>query len=59
MNTGFGVEQNYAEAITWYRRATQQGEAAAAFNLGGMYTHGLGVAQDDVEAAKWYRKAAD
>jgi hypothetical protein len=56
---GLGLEQNYAEAITWYRRAAEQGEAAGEFNLGGMYAHGLGVAQDDAEAAKWYSKAAD
>jgi TPR repeat protein len=28
---GLGVEQSYAEAITWYRQAGEQGEVAAEF----------------------------
>ena len=43
----------------WYRKAADQGNAAAANNLAGMYFDGRGVRQDDVQAAGWYSKAAD
>ena len=48
-----------AEAVKWYRKAADQGNAPAQYNLGNMYRTGQGVAKDEVEAVKWYRKAAD
>ncbi len=57
-HTGQGVQQDYAEAAKWYRKAAVQGVAAAQYNLGLMYTNGHGVTQDYAEAVKWYRKAA-
>jgi TPR repeat protein len=53
------VPQNYAEAMKWYRKAADQGNAAAQNNLGVMYDEGQGVPQNYAEAMKWYRKAAD
>ena len=53
------MAQNDAEAVRWYRKAAEQGDAAAQFNLGSMYDDGRGVAQSSSEAFKWYRKAAD
>jgi peptidoglycan hydrolase-like protein with peptidoglycan-binding domain len=50
---------DYAEAAKWWRKAAEQGDAYAQYNLGLMYAKGEGVTQDDVEAVKWYRKAAD
>lgn len=47
-----------AEAVKWYRRAAEQGNAAAQFNLGWMYDDGRGVPEDHAEAVKWYRRAA-
>jgi TPR repeat protein len=55
---GKGVKQDDAEAVRWYRKAAEQGNAKAQFNLGVMYDLGKGVKQDDAEAVKWYRKAA-
>ena len=55
---GLGVEQNYAEALTWYRKAADQGHAPAQSNLGWMHENGLGVEQNYAEALTWYRKAA-
>ena len=46
------------EAVKWYRRAAEQGNAIGQVNLGLMYELGQGVAQEDAEAVKWYRKAA-
>lgn len=56
--SGMGVEQNYAEAVRWYRRAADSGHSGAQNNLGSMYGRGLGVSQSDTEAMKWYLRAA-
>ncbi|WP_406569303.1 tetratricopeptide repeat protein, partial [Aeromonas veronii] len=45
--------------MAWYRKAAEQGDAMAQFNLGAMYEQGKGVAQDDKQAVAWYRKAAE
>ena len=51
---------DYAQAVYWYRKAADQGNAAAQNSLGFMYVNGRGgLAQDDVQAVYWYRKAAD
>ena len=39
--------------------ATDQGDARAQSNLGGMYYNGEGVPQDHVEASKWFKLTAD
>mgnify|MGYP006343379143 CR=1 FL=1 len=55
----FFNQENYAEAAKWYRKAAEQGNVAAQYNLGVCYKIGLGVQQDYAEAVKWYRKAAE
>ena len=42
------------EAVRWYRKAAEQGEAAAQFNLGNAYCYGNGVPRDVVEGNKWH-----
>ncbi len=42
----------------WYRKAAEQGEDGAQFNLGLLYDNGRGVAQDYVQAYMWYYLAA-
>ncbi len=56
---GQGVEQNFAEAVKWFRRAADQNYAPAQHKLGGCYAYGHGVATNQTEAVKWYRKAAE
>ena len=56
---GWGVAQDYAEAMRWYRKAADHGDVRAQFNIGGLYHNGWGVARDETEATRWYRKAAD
>jgi S1-C subfamily serine protease/tetratricopeptide (TPR) repeat protein len=56
---GKGVQQNYGEAIEFYRRAVDLEYPPAFFRLGVMYANGRGTAKDMVEAVKWYRKAAE
>ena len=46
------------EAVKWYRKAAEQGNSRAQYELGYCYIKGKGVAQDRNEAIKWYRKAA-
>jgi|TARA_B100001971_G_C17950351_1_gene412215 hypothetical protein len=56
---GTGVQQDYTEAVRWYRLAAEQGLAEAQFVLGGMYAFGGGVPQDAAEAVRWFRLAAE
>jgi TPR repeat protein len=39
---GLGVEQSYAEAAVWYRRAAEKGFAGARYNLACFYRDGRG-----------------
>ena len=55
---GYGVPQDYAEAMKWYRLAAEQGDASAQYNLGLMYADGRGVPQDDETAYMWFDLAA-
>jgi hypothetical protein len=46
-------------AVAWYRKAADQGDANAQFNVGVLYESGKGVQKDHAVAVTWYRKAAD
>ena len=48
-----------AKAVLWYRKAAEQGIAAAQFYLGDCYENGYGVPKNSAEAIVWYRKAAE
>ena len=50
---------NYTEAVKWFRKAAERGDADAQFMLGTFYENGEGVPQDYAEAVKWLRKAAE
>src|SRR5689334_10418785 len=52
------MQQDYAEAIRWCRKAADLGDATAQVVLGNMYYYGQGVPQDYAEAVRWFRKAA-
>ena len=57
-----GVNQDYKEAIKWWRLAAGRGHREAQFNLGGMYRGGydmFDMPQDYKESNKWYRLAAE
>ncbi len=55
---GQGVLQDYEEAVRWFRKAAEQGNAVAQNNLGVMYAAGRGVPQDYVQAHMWFNLAA-
>jgi TPR repeat protein len=53
-DTGQGVSRSRTHAMQWYRKAVQQGEAAAANNIGTIY-------RDEGRmrlAVRWFEKAA-
>jgi uncharacterized protein len=54
---GQGVPQDYAVAVSWYRKAAEQGDADAQVNLGVLYGMGQGVPQDYVIAHMWFSLA--
>ena len=47
-----------SQAMIWYERAANKGDARAMHNLATMYREGRGVPRDDAKAIEWYRKAA-
>ena len=52
------MAQDYAAAAGWYRKAADQGNADAQYNLGNKYANGQGVPQDYVQAHKWFNLSA-
>ena len=56
---GWGVQQNFREAIKWYRLAAKYGLDDAQHDLAVIYSEGLGVPQDNKAALKWYKLAAE
>jgi len=53
------IQRDPAEAAKWYRKAADQGIAAASNNLGLMYSQGAGVTKDLSAAAELWRSAAE
>ena len=49
--------KNYELAVAWYRKAAEQGDTSAQFELGYCYYSGLGIPKDYEEAVAWYRKS--
>ena len=52
------TDEDYLEAMKWYKLAAEQGDASAQVFLGHMCEKGLGVSPNDQEAFKWYKLAA-
>lgn len=55
---GLGTAQDYAKAMTWYKRAATIGFDRAQANVAGMYLEGEGVEKDYAQAANWFARAA-
>jgi TPR repeat protein len=51
------TEGNFAEAVKWYRLATEQSHATAYYRLAGLLADGKGAPQDIDEAAELYEYA--
>lgn len=58
----FGVEdiqENYEEAMKWYKVAADMLNSEACLFIGYMYGEGKGVTKDLNEAMRWYKKCVD
>ena len=51
--------KTYEEAVSWFRRAADKGNAEAMWRLGKCYFLGNGVTKSDEDAVSWFRRAAD
>lgn len=56
---GHGVPQNFAEAVTWYKKAVELGQNEAYAYLGSAYMDGRGVPADEEEAVSLLQAGAD
>jgi TPR repeat protein len=51
--------ERYLSKVEKFRKAAEQGNALAQYNLGCCYLSGEGVKEDLVQAVAWFRKAAE
>ena len=51
--------RQYADAVKFFKKASEMGYAEAQCNLGTCYEHGRGVLKDYTKAIDWYSKAAE
>jgi hypothetical protein len=56
---GFGVPQDYSEAMRWFLKSADQGDPRGQNSVGWLYDNGRGVPRDHVEGVRWFRKAAE
>ncbi|MBU5679197.1 serine/threonine-protein kinase [Blautia sp. MSJ-9] len=54
-----GQEIDNAEAVKWYEKAIENGDAAAMNYLAYMYEHGEGVSKDNEKALELYEEAVE
>lgn len=52
-------KKEYSNAMEWYQKAADLGNAGAMADIGIMYNNGYGVSQDYTTALEWFQKAAD
>jgi hypothetical protein len=50
---GYGVPQDFKEALKWYRLAATRRNLDAQLNVGSMYYEGEGVAEDLAHSFMW------
>ena len=56
---GQGVEKNAENAFEWTKKAAEQNDPVAMFNLACYHDKGVGVKKNQQTALTWYRKAED
>ena len=56
---GYGVDVDYAEAISWREKAAEQGDAQAQLLVAQQYFSGIGTLRDVEKAKHWYNLAAE
>jgi TPR repeat protein len=55
----FYNKNDYNRAVYWYKKAAEQEDVEAQYNLGVCYENGYGVTNDYSQAVYWYKKSAD
>ena len=55
----YEAKEEYEEAIKWFQRGAEKGDAGSQYNLGNMYHKGIGIEQDIDIAIQWLQKAAE
>lgn len=50
---------DHKQALAWFGKAAEQGNAPAQINVGSMFANGMGVSRDYGQAVAWYTKAAE
>jgi TPR repeat protein len=58
LHSGDGVEVNLENAVSYVKKAAENGLASAQFNFAGMLFTGVGVERDPVRGLDWYRRCA-
>jgi len=56
---GEGVGKDYVQALIWFGRSADQGNARAQKNLGTTYQAGMSISKGPAEVIAWLRNAAD
>jgi TPR repeat protein len=59
LQNGYGITKDETEAIKWYQKAAETGDARGQLEMGWQYNDGNGVEKNENEAVKWFRKAAE
>lgn len=52
-------KKDYEKAYYWFKKATEQADGYAYYNLGQCYLYGRGIQRDTVQAMFWLKKAAE
>lgn len=55
---GRDVQKDLGQAFTWYKKAADQGVAAAQLNVGRMLADGMGTTKNESQARNYLEKAA-
>jgi TPR repeat protein len=58
LHLGQGVKRDLKKALSWYRKAGENGYEAGLANVGVMYYKGAGTQNDDVQAYAWLDAAS-
>ena len=55
---GYGVPQDHAESVKWYRKAAEQGDTDAQTMMGMMYTKSMGLPEEHPTAYMFFNLSA-
>ena len=55
---GLGVEQDYAQAASWYKKGVEASDLTSGYYLALLYKQGLGVGRDYEKAADYFASVA-